>query len=171
MRGEVRLRHLAEEDLALLAHWLSEPHMFPFYMQDPMSLDEVRAKFRPRLGTSSGIECLVALNDGVPFGYVQWYANRRDPTYGAAKLGFTDGISIDYFIGDPGSLGKGLGSAMLDAFAQSVAQRLPAADKAIHVQHADANVLAVACAKRAGFVALMPYVEKGLAGTLYVRRL
>ena len=171
MRGEVRLRHLAEDDLALLARWFNEPHMFPFYMRERMSLDEVRAKFRPRLGTSSGIECLVAAIEGVPFGYVQWYANRRDPTYGAAKLGFADGIGLDYFIGDPGSLGKGLGSAMLDAFAQSVARRLPEADKAILVQHADANVRAVACAKRAGFVALMPYVERGEAGTLYVRRL
>ena len=120
----LKLRPLEETDFALLHDLLNEPHLRPFYMREVVSLEYVSQKYRPRVGKDHNTKCVIATQNDQPFGYMQWYVNRSYPKYGAAIIGRTDGVSIDYFIGDKFFLGRRLGSEMLRAWCIKRCQNL-----------------------------------------------
>ncbi len=163
------LRALADADLKLLHRWLNNAHLRPFYMREPVSFDHVTRKFLPRIGSAHACHCLIAEKDSVPFGYAQWYLNRDFPDYGAAIIGKSFGVSIDYFIGNVDYLGRRLGSKMLRALVSDVAPHLDADDRVFYVGHDDNNERAVRCTTLAGFVASESYRDGSAKCTLYIR--
>ena len=98
-KSQILVRPLQETDLEQLHHWLNAPHLFPHYMQEPISLEGVDRKFQPRIGGDHYCHPLIASCADVPFGYLQWYLNRSVPEYGVGTIGEIDGVSCDYFIG------------------------------------------------------------------------
>ncbi len=166
---ELNLRPLQKSDFATLYHWLNAPHLKPFYMCDGISLETVLKKFSPRVGGTNDVNCVIATEDGQPFGYMQWYFNRTFPDYGAATIGRMAGVSIDYFIGDARFLGRQLGTKMLNALVVQICPDLGVQDRIFHIAHDDENSAAIRCSTRAGFVADEAYVEKAKQSTLYVR--
>ncbi len=162
------LRPLRQTDIALLFGWLNKPHLRPFYMRDAISREEVRKKFTPRTNDNSLVKCVIALEDDQPFGYMQWYQNRSFPDCGAAVIGRTMGVSIDYFIGDNRLLGRGLGSRMLKALTTQTATQLPSQDRSFHIGHDNRNLTAIRCTTGAGFLASGEFLEKEKPHTLYV---
>ena len=167
--ARVTLRTLSELDLSRLHSWLNEPHLFPFYMQDSYSQEDVVGKFRPRLESDHPCHSLIAETETGAFGYIQWYLNRSFPDYGIALLDEPLGVSIDYFIGSPGHLGRGLGPAMLEALVDQVTPNLAPQDRRFHIGHDIRNERAIACTRRARFQATKDFVEQGLKHRLYVR--
>ncbi len=123
----------------MLHRWLNRKHLFPFYMQEPISFAEVFDKFEPRVGGNHKTKCLVACLDGNPYGYVQWYLNRSYPDYGAAVIGKDFGFSIDYFIGEMACLGKSLGSSMLRQTTKQTFVLLNASDQVAYIAHDNRN--------------------------------
>lgn len=92
----------------------------------------------------------LALLDGTPFGLLQYSRFADYPEYGdelAAVLPVPHGaVSIDYLIGDPTHVGRGLGATMIRAFTA-------------RIWHADATatcvIVPVASANRASWRALL----------------
>ena len=153
----IAFRPLAAADFRMLTRWLAEPHVRRFVQKTPMSLDEVTAKYGPRVRGEQPLVCHVACDDDVPFGYLQAYRNRDWPD---AADGQTDGISLDLHIGEPTFLGRGLGRAMLDAYVRGLA--LPHfAQTTAYIAHDQANTAALACSKAVGFKAVRKFVEDG----------
>lgn len=165
----LQLRPLEQADFVLLHNWLNRPHLRPFYMQRAVSMDYVSKKFAPRLDGDHATKCVIAAENEQPFGYMQWYLNRSFPEYGAAVIGRMDGVSIDYFIGDEGFIGRRLGASMLSALVMQTRSNLEAKDRIFHIAHGNENLRAIACTKRAGFVADREFVENETRSTLFVR--
>jgi hypothetical protein len=138
-------------------------------MREPMTLDAVTRKFRPRIDGDHPCHSMIAETLNVPFGYAQWYLNRDFPDYGAAMIGKTLGVSIDYFIGNADYLGRGLGTNMLVALVSRVAPGLQDADRIFHIGHDNTNKKAIRCTTRAGFSACESFIENAVPSRLYVR--
>lgn len=173
LQNSVYVRDLTESDLGLLHEWLNAPHLKPFYMQRPVSRDEVNRKFRPRINGKDDCYCLIATLADTPFGYIQWYLNRSVPEYGVGTIGETDGVSFDYFIGDVEYLGKKLGSHILMSAIDSIVGTLEIRDRVFFVGHEPENKAAINCSKRAGFARKeqSDFVENGKCYHLYAREL
>ncbi len=90
-----------------------------FWQKAPIGLDEVRAKYRPRIEGQRATLMHIASMDARPFGFVQGYPIMETPSY-AEEIGASDGVGMDYFIGEPELIGQGLGRAMLAAYLQDV---------------------------------------------------
>ena len=84
-----------------------------------------------------------------------------------SAFGFGDGISVDYFIGDPKFLGMGLGAAVLRAFAADISAQLPERDRILYVLHSDANIKASTCARSAGFRVAKHITDWGSPSTIF----
>ena len=150
---------LTAADFPLLTRWLAEPHVRRFVQKTPLSLEDVTAKYGPRVRGEQPIICHIACEDDVPFGYLQAYCNRDWPDY-AQVMGHDDGVSLDLFIGDPGFVGKGLGRAMLGGYVGEIA--LPRyAERRAYIAHDLDNLAALACSRSVGFTLLAQFLEEG----------
>lgn len=171
--GDLTLRALQAGDLTRLHRWLNARHLVPHYMTDPIEADVVAAKFKPRLTPGDAqthpVYCVVARLNRVPYGYLQWYFNRDHPSSGLAQLGQTDGISVDYFIGETWALGLGLGSGMLRALNVLLLEDLPARDRIVHICHAPDNTRAIQCALAAGLTEIGTVMVDGKQMVLFAK--
>lgn len=165
--ASILLRPLKPDDLTLLHRWLSEPHLRPFYMRRDESLEQVEQKIRTRCALGHATHVLIALADGEPYGHCQWYLNRSYPDW-AATLGRPDGVSIDYFIGEPSRLGKGLAAPMLRSLIDHASPVLAPRDRRFYIAHDDSNTIAKRATLAAGFKATAAFANTGLPSTLFM---
>ena len=138
---------LTESDLPLLHSWLNRPHVLEWWTSEP-SLEEVRAKYLPRISSGSVRPYLAYLNSE-PVGYIQsylaletedgWWLGNADPGV----------LGVDQFIAEPGSLGQGLGTVMVSQFA-ALLFRDPTVSS-IQVDPRPDNARAIRCYEKAGF--------------------
>ena len=163
----ITIRPLEVSDIELLHYWLNQKHLFPFYMQEPISIEKLFEKFKPRVGKDHKTKCAITSFKEVPFGYTQWYLNRSYPDYGAASLGKGSGFSIDYFIGETNFLGKGLGSSMLKSLILKTFPLLNGSDQIAYICHDTNNLPAIRCTKRAGFKEDVKFSKSGKNYALY----
>ena len=170
MPDALTIRSLTEEDLPLLFKWLNEGHLRPYYRKTPVSFRAVRQKYRPRLTPDHLVTCLIAELNGRPFGYLQWYYNRDFPDYGIDVIAEPDGISLDYFIGEPDHLGKQLGSHMLNSALARIGKNLAGTNKLCFVAHHRDNIAAIRCATLAGFAFRKNFFEDGQEHLLFVHK-
>ncbi len=71
---------------------------------------------------------------GRPIGYVQGYLVEDDPEWREAitsSVGDTGGIGIDYLIGEPDLVGRGIGRLMISRFAAECWRRYPSEDRIV----------------------------------------
>lgn len=93
--------------------------------------EAVERDFGPMVdGTEPGENHLVIL-DGTPIGLIQYSAFADYPEYIeelSTLLSIPEGaVSVDYFIGEPEAVGRGVGTAMLTAFAEHIWSNHPEA--------------------------------------------
>ncbi|HJQ43287.1 MAG TPA: GNAT family N-acetyltransferase [Jatrophihabitantaceae bacterium] len=121
----VALRPLVENDLPLVEAWLRQPHLARWWLTASTVDDEI-ADIRQYLD-GEPFEVLMVELDGVPIGWCQWYRWWDDPDE-AAELGVgPDDVGIDYGIGEPDVIGRGIGTALIAALVAHVRRHTPAA--------------------------------------------
>lgn len=116
MPGDWRFRPLLEIDFERQWRWLNEPHVIRRWSRKPLSREQVRAKYLPRVQGRERMHCLVAILDGRAAGYVQAYPVAEYAGYAAGFVLPPDGWALDWFIGEPRLLGKGHGARLIDSF-------------------------------------------------------
>ena len=136
-------RRLRLDDLVRLHRWLNQPHV-ALWWGGAIEASAVEAKYRPRIARPAAVAPYLGLFGDRPLGYLQ--INRQDlpPDIGP------DAVSLDAFLGDAESLGKGLGAGMIRAFVRQIVF----ADPSVALCAVDpdpVNVRAVAAFSRAGF--------------------
>lgn len=149
----VEFRPLREADLPMLARWLSTPDWVRWWAP-PIPLDEVRAKYLPRIAGEDPVDGYVVVVDGRPIGYIQWYRVGDHPDaagiFGLDPERADATAGIDFGIGEADMTGHGHGRAILGRFVEDVVLRAPGIT-ACFVDPDPENEKAVRCYRAAGF--------------------
>ena len=121
-------RRVELDDFALLGRWLSHPHVARWWHHE-WSPEAVARDFGPSARAEEPNQDWLALLAGRPVGLLQrcWWTDYPEylveitPVYPPPP----GAISLDYLIGEPGDVGRGLGPAMITAFALRTWTDLP----------------------------------------------
>lgn len=150
--GVVTFRPLAPDDVALLQAWLSEPHVARWWAYETSS-EALEREFGPAMRGEEPAEYRVAELDDVPVGLVQrcrWHDYPEYVDEVAEILTIPSGaVWIDYLIGRPTQIGRGLGTRMISAAVAEVWRRYPDAP-AVIVPVVAANQASCRALERAG---------------------
>lgn len=152
--NEVSLRRMRRADLPTLATWLREEHVQRWW-KDPSAPDQVEEKYLPRIDGLEPTEMLIILWGGREIGMIQCYRMRDHPDWehaleSSTGLIFGAARGIDYAIGVPDLVGRGIGSAAVAAFSAQVFARYPEIDQIV-VTPQQANRASCRVLEKAGY--------------------
>ncbi len=119
---------MTEGDLPAIGAWLALPHVARWWTAGTTAEAEL-AEYRHRVsdGADPATIMLMVLRDDVPVGWCEWYRWADYPAE-AAEMGARDGdAGIDYAIGDPECVGRGLGTELIAALVAEVRRQQPGA--------------------------------------------
>ena len=108
------LRGLTLDDLGLIATWLDQPHVARWWLPGSTISDEL-ADLRESVLGDQPTFALLALEDGQPVGWGQWYRCDAYPDHEAGVAAQPGDVGIDYALGDPAVIGRGLGTMLVAA--------------------------------------------------------
>lgn len=101
-----------------MVRWRNEPHVREWWDPDdpPMTLSEAVEEYRADTREDSPTMACVLELAGEPIGYLQCYRWNDDPSsVEVLGLSFDDGAwGIDLFIGNPESVGRGVGPRVIE---------------------------------------------------------
>jgi aminoglycoside 6'-N-acetyltransferase len=122
-------RRVGRADFPLLAGWLAEPHVARWWNHE-FTAEAVERDFGPTVDGNEANEDHLVLADGRPIGLIQCWIYQDFPDY-LDELSHLvvvpdQAVGIDYFIGDPDFVGRGVGRAMISRFTQQVWDTKPA---------------------------------------------
>ena len=121
----VYLRAMTRSDLPALTRWLQAPHVQRWWHNDgEPTTDRVTATYGPRVDGSTPTRMWVVEVNGRSVGFVQDYRIRDYPGF-ALLTPDPDAVGLDYAIGEPGWVGRGLGARLLWAWMQDAHRRFP----------------------------------------------
>ncbi len=120
-------------DLEHVGRWLHEPHVARWWLLDTTASAEL-AKIRARVldGSDHATRMLTIVEETVdlsadvcPIGWCQWYPYDAYPA-AASEVGANPGdCGIDYAIGEPDAIGRGLGTDMVAALVAEARRNRP----------------------------------------------
>ena len=114
-------RRLAEGDFPLLRQWLAQPHVARWWNHET-SAEAVMRDFGPAAKGEEPSEDLLVFVDDRPFGLIQRCRLADYSDYIAQLAPIVDvpdgAMSIDYLVGDPEQIGRGLGPLMIRSILQ-----------------------------------------------------
>ena len=141
------------DDFGLLAAWLAEPHVARWWNHE-FTAEAIERDFGAAVDGDEPSEDYLAMVDEQPLGLIQLSRYSDYPEYldelAALLVVPEDAVSIDYLIGDPGLVGRGLGTAMIAAFAARIWRTMPTAS-CIIVPVSSANEASWRALLNAGF--------------------
>jgi aminoglycoside 6'-N-acetyltransferase len=123
----IEFRPLEVDDFDVLAAWLVTPHVYEWWMEE-FELPKYAAMVDGTDETHT--EGFVVVADGRPIGFIQRYRHADDPEWDAV-VGIPNAAGIDYLIGERSYVGRGVGTAVIDAFTPAVFARYPEIDVVI----------------------------------------
>jgi len=151
----ISFRPLTRDDFPLVARWQAQPHVARWWREDA-DLAAVTARYLPCLEGQDPTELFVTVVDGSPAGFIQRYLVKDDADGWADVLaatgtpGVDTAFGIDYLIGDPALIGRGIGSAAIAEFTRLAFERYPEADSAL-VAVSQGNAASWRALEKAGF--------------------
>ncbi len=158
---------MSEDDIPLVCDWRNRPHMRRFYQKTSLSLEEARVKLLPRARGEDPTLAHIACLDGAPFGYVQSYLIMDSPDY-AEEIGVCDGVGMDYFIGEPALIDRGLGRAMLSTYLREILFPSFPEQRRCVVCFETANAASGAVLRSIGFRYEKQLIEDGVPSTMMI---
>lgn len=124
--GELAVRPMRAEDLGPVGEWLAQPHVSRWYVAGS-TLDDELDDLRQSVTGEQPVEVLIVLEGERPVGWCQWYSCADDPDWAADVGGRPHDVGIDYCIGEPDAVGRGLGTALVALLVAHVRDRHPSA--------------------------------------------
>ena len=147
----VSIRKMVHADYEIMARWLSTPEVLEFYgdVDSPYTLDQVKAKYKPRVNGEVHVYPFIVELDTMPIGLMQYYKLAQEIQ---AEFGYSPTLNvcgIDQFIGVPEYFNQGIGTNMVTKFINTL----------FHLKDVDLIVLdpevfntrAVRCYEKCGF--------------------
>jgi aminoglycoside 6'-N-acetyltransferase len=166
------LRPMTEADLPVVEAWLGLPHVARWWTPDTTAEAEVaRYRERVRQDNTPATHMLMVTLDSMPVGWCQWYRWADYPA-DAEAIGARDGeIGIDYAIGDPAQVGRGVGTTLIATLTTEIRRRHPGAG--ILTAPAAANMASRRVLEKNGFhlVAVRPVAAEASDAPMAICRL
>jgi aminoglycoside 6'-N-acetyltransferase len=130
---DFRFVPLQSSDFPILTTWFAEPHVARWW-REPSDLVSVETNYGPIADEVDPTEGFIVHFSDRPIGYVQRYLiddhrDWRETIWDA--LGETGGIGIDYVIGEPDFVGKGIGRRLISQFVHASWERYPSTDRVV----------------------------------------
>jgi RimJ/RimL family protein N-acetyltransferase len=146
----VTLRAMARGDLPKVAQWRQQPHVLKWWAADgEPTLERVTEQYSADIDGTSPTRIWVAEVNGRSVGFVQDYRVGDYPDY-ALLAPDPDAIGLDFAIGEPEWVGRGLGVRILWAWMLKTRHRLPDA-KAYFAAPDHRNVASLRVLDKLGF--------------------
>ena len=164
-RPTFEFRPLTEEDLPLLAEWLSRPHLQEWWREGEITLERVREKYLPRIAGDDAAVPFIVHQEGLPIGYIQYYRAWVNPNWWPDDPG-TGVYGIDQFIADEDRLNRGIGTGFIRQFVRFLMED-PAIVE-VRVDPRPDNGRAIRCYEKVGFVRIGNIVTPDGLATLMV---
>ena len=112
------------EDIPLVERWLSAPHVARWYLAGS-TLEREIGDVHDSVEGRQPVHMLVAVEGEAPIGWCQWYLCEIDPAW-AADVGAGPGdVAIDFAIGEPTLIGRGVGTQLVGDLVRRVRAQLP----------------------------------------------
>jgi aminoglycoside 6'-N-acetyltransferase len=126
MTSELTFRSMGGADLEQVRIWLGLPHVVTWYLAGS-TLEQELDELRQCIANEQPTYALMVLERGKPIGWCQWYVCADYPDH-AAGVGAEPGdIGVDFAIGDPARVGKGVGTSLIASLVAYVSERHPGA--------------------------------------------
>lgn len=170
--GDVRFRQLVDADLPLLHRWLNDPGVVRWWEGDDVSWDAVERDHG--VANPDPVEHWLAVVEDQPVGWIQcyaiaWYPDESEPQHWI-RLGLDPGAAgIDYLVGEAAARGRGLGSAMIDAFVDRVVFGRHPTWEVVAASPQLANVASWRALANAGFVPVGDFEDEHGTARLMAR--
>ena len=126
---DFRFVPLRLSDLPSLAAWFAQPHVERWW-REPSDLVTVEQSYGPLAQGLDPTEGFIVHFNDRPIGYVQRYLIDENPDWRETirgALGHSGGIGIDYLIGEPEFVGRGVGRRLISQFVDASWNRYPSA--------------------------------------------
>jgi aminoglycoside 6'-N-acetyltransferase len=115
----IGFRRLSVADPPLLHRWLNLPHVADTYgLGRRPTLGDVAEEYGPLATGEDRTRAFVVEADGRPVGYVQTYRILEHPVWAAQCAVEDESHGIDLFLGEPDTVGRGLGPVVIRAFVE-----------------------------------------------------
>jgi len=121
------LRPMTEADLPAVEAWLGRPHIARWWSDVSAEAETAKYRERVRPGATPAVHMLTAELDAVPIGWCQWYRWADHPDDASAVGARDEEVGIDYAIGDPARVGRGVGTTLIAALVAEVRRHHPGA--------------------------------------------
>jgi aminoglycoside 6'-N-acetyltransferase len=129
----IELRPLVAADLPLVARWLREPHVAPWWLAGTTAaaeLEEITAGVTEPAAQATRLLTILERSDeqpeaAVPIGWCQWYPYDACPAEAEAIGALAGDCGIDYAIGEALAVGRGLGTELIAALVDEVRRHHP----------------------------------------------
>lgn len=119
---------MREDDLPAIDAWLRLPHVARWWTPETTAeavISEYLLRVRGERDTQTVM--LTVTEAGAAIGWSQWYLWADYPAEAAAMEASDREVGIDYAIGDPSRIGRGLGSQLIAALVIEVRRCIPGA--------------------------------------------
>jgi aminoglycoside 6'-N-acetyltransferase len=147
----VGLRPMTAADLDIVRAWLTQPHVAKWYLSRS-TLDDEIADLQKCVAGVEPTHALVVMDNGSDIGWCQWYRCADYPDHAEAVGAEPNDVGLDYALGDPTRVGRGLGTALIGALVAHIRQRHP--DAGLVADPEAANLVSRRVLEKNGFVLL-----------------
>ena len=107
-----------------MAEWLVQPHVARWYLAGSTATREYDDLQRSVQGEQP-VHVLMVTEEETPVGWCQWYRGADDPDWAADVGAGPEDVGIDYAIGVPGCIGRGLGTTLVADLVQLIRSEHP----------------------------------------------
>ncbi len=146
---KITLRHLNQEDFPQLVDWINAPHVAKFW-DGLTNIEDVREKYGPRISSETKTHVFIANFDSTPIGMIQCYKHSDSPDWDRT-VAVPNAIGIDYMIGNPMFVGRGIGPLIIEKMVQLAFEIYPDCAAIVSVPQ-QANRASCLALEKAGFV-------------------
>ena len=115
----IGFRPLTRADFHDVVAWQAQPHVARWWSDEASGLEAAEAHYGPAIDGDDPARLWVLELNGRSVGFLQDYRIGDHPAY-ALLTARPDAIGFDYLVGDPGWVGRGVGTRMLWAFLRDV---------------------------------------------------
>ncbi len=122
---------MSADDLPVVADWLQEPHVARWWLSGTTAeaeLEELRARVCGIRDQKTRMLTVIERSRGhgaSRIGWCQWYPYDAYPIEARAIGAHREDCGIDYAIGDPAAVGRGLGTQLIGALLDEIRRHRP----------------------------------------------